>query len=118
MSDTHRAMILAWDAVTGQNNPIFANLPRYNCDQSKEHDHLDIDVALGLEVAKAMGEDVLEPEDRFKPTAFSHGVRSTLIEWESNEGVYATTTIIWLKDDENISSDENESEFVLGDYAS
>jgi len=102
MPDTHRAMILAWDAVTGQNEPILANLPRYNCDQKPEHDHLDIDAALGLEVAKAMGEEVLEPEDRFKPTAFSHGVRSTLIEWESNEGVYATTTVIWLKDDENM----------------
>lgn len=99
MSDTHRAMILAWDAITGQNDPIFANLPRYNCDQSKEHDHLDIDEALALEVAKAMGEDVLEPDDKFKPIAFSHGIRSTLIEWESG-GIYGTTTIVWLKDDE------------------
>ena len=98
MSDTHRAMILAWDAITGQNPPIMANLPRWDGDQSIEHDHLDLDDALGLEVLKAMGEDELEPEDQYKPFAFSSGVHSTLIEWQSVNGTYATTTIIWLDD--------------------
>ena len=94
MTDTHKALILSWDMITGHNAPIPANLPRYNGDQEGDD---DIDEGLAKAIMKATGEDELELEDQFTPFAFSRGVDSTLIEWRSVTGVYATTTIIWLK---------------------